>query len=184
MPTAGPRRADESSSRRRSPRQTMLPGKRGRSDDQGARRDHDIGRRIHHGAARRPGQGARRGWRAAALLGVRRPVDLRRRAEGRADRRGRGLAGGDDHEDRRRRRRTGDIRGGRALGRREPLGAAVLHRHAPARGGTGGRGLHVRVRGARRRSRAPWKQPTGRTSRSWEEPTSSARRSRPDSSTS
>ena len=45
------------------------------------------------GPERRPGQGARRGRRAAALLGVRRAVDVRRRAERRADRRGRRLAG-------------------------------------------------------------------------------------------
>ena len=33
--------------------------------------------------------------------------------------------------DRRGRRRARDLRGRRALGRREPVGAAVLHRHPP-----------------------------------------------------
>ena len=59
--------------RARSPRQRTR--QRGGSDDQGARRDHDVGRRLRRGAGRRPGQGTRRGRRAAALLGVRRPVD-------------------------------------------------------------------------------------------------------------
>src|SRR5438094_8078913 len=39
--------------------------------------------------------------------------------------------------DRRCCRRTEHVRGCEALGRREPLGTAVLHRDAPARGGAG-----------------------------------------------
>ena len=47
---------------------------------------------------------------------------------------------------RRRRRRPLDVRGGRPLGRREPVGRAVLHRHAPAGGAAGGRCLRLRRR--------------------------------------
>jgi hypothetical protein len=69
---------DEFLPRRQSPLQRMLPRREVTFDDQSSRRDHDVGRRIHHGTGGWPGQRARRRWRAAALLGVRRPVDVRR----------------------------------------------------------------------------------------------------------
>src|SRR5213079_3527459 len=81
---------------------------------------------------------------------------------------GRRVARGGVRQNRRGRRRTVDLRGRRALGRREPVGAAVLHRHAPAGGGAGGRGLHVRVRGGggRRASRGGGRR-QGRQRHGW-----------------
>ena len=124
----------------------IYPGNEGVRDDQGASRNHDVGGRLRR-RAERPGEaGARRRRRAAALLGLRWPVDVRDRGRSRrGDRRGRRLARERGIADRRRRRGTMDIRGCRPLGRREPVGSSGLHRYASSRGTARGRRVHVRV---------------------------------------
>jgi dihydrofolate reductase len=53
-----------------------------RNDDKGGRRDHHLVGWIHHRAQRRAGPRSRRRWRAIALLGFRRPLELRREPTG------------------------------------------------------------------------------------------------------
>ena len=106
-------------------------------------------------------------------------VDVRRGAQRRGDRRGRGVAEGGDVAARRRRRRALDLRSRRPLGRREPVGHPVLHRDASARGAAGGPSVHVRLGRRRGRRAGTPKPPATRTSTSWAAPTSFARLSKP-----
>src|SRR4029450_3546811 len=60
----------------------------GTGDDQGGRGHHDLAGRVRDGTGRRAGQGTRGGRGAPALVGLRRPLDLRGGGKGRADRGG------------------------------------------------------------------------------------------------
>ena len=89
-----------------------------------------------------PGKGLGEGGEALHYWVFGGPWTYDAEPSGQAGRRGRRVARRGDVRRRRRRRRALDLRGRGALGRREPVGAPVLHRHPPPRGAARGRRVH------------------------------------------